>query len=332
MLLAMGTGMSAIEEVLRARYPGQAPAAVFPGAAAGAATAPLREVRVYRHPQGHWHYVALGLSELDEKVSEDPSRSGWGIELTLRLEAPAVEREPPRWPAEMLADLAEYVHSTKNPFGEGHHVDRSDSPEPALPEMSALAFGRDPELGTITTANGPLHFLQVVELRADEAALAARWSVTAFLELLQRRVPLLVTRPGRRSLLEDPELGPLALSRADAEGSAQTAAVAETLSWRSPWWSGRRLDIFLGPGDVARRNLRRMLADRAERGRDLRIHGMGRTWAILPGGRDAWKVENQTLHLTASSALIAELKRFLEGEARVLPSAALPGLSLNLVD
>lgn len=44
-------------------------------------------VSAYRLPS-HWFVVTYGLSELYTKVSDDPSTSGWGEELTMRVGPP----------------------------------------------------------------------------------------------------------------------------------------------------------------------------------------------------------------------------------------------------
>ncbi|MFD3706848.1 suppressor of fused domain protein [Nocardia sp. NPDC058658] len=48
---------------------------------------PLDPVRVYPRadPVPHWHYISFGMTELDEKESENPEESGWGFEFTFRL-------------------------------------------------------------------------------------------------------------------------------------------------------------------------------------------------------------------------------------------------------
>ena len=64
----------AAEEVHRAPVPGPA----FGGGVQG--------ISAYRAPD-HWHFVTYGLSELYDKIGDDPTTSGWGYELTLRTPA-----------------------------------------------------------------------------------------------------------------------------------------------------------------------------------------------------------------------------------------------------
>lgn len=45
---------------------------------------PLNAVRVYESKDA-WHFVTYGLSELYEKFTDDKSKSGFGMEFTLRL-------------------------------------------------------------------------------------------------------------------------------------------------------------------------------------------------------------------------------------------------------
>jgi hypothetical protein len=62
-------------------------------------------VRAYlvKWPSLHWHYVSFGFSDLGEKNSPDPQRSGWGFELTCRVPAApecasVAEPKAPEWP------------------------------------------------------------------------------------------------------------------------------------------------------------------------------------------------------------------------------------------
>src|SRR5580765_69053 len=106
--MSEGAGRRAVDEALKARYP-QGELVTF-----GKGVGILAEIRAYLHPATgkdpeHWHYVTLGLSELDEKTSPNQEKSGWGLELTMRVEAPNGEIDLPQWPVLTLAKLAVYV-------------------------------------------------------------------------------------------------------------------------------------------------------------------------------------------------------------------------------
>lgn len=158
---------------------------------------PLDQVPVFVDPRGFLTYVGLGLTELEEKRSPNPSVSGFGFELTLRyafdvpadidLEAPdAVERNfdrltglMPFWPVDVLNRLARYVYDSKRPLV---HTDFMHLR--GAPFHEYLGFIDDRELGKVDTVNGQFAFRQVVPLAdaetlerlaaagTDEAALA----------------------------------------------------------------------------------------------------------------------------------------------------------------
>jgi suppressor of fused-like protein len=322
-------GRAAIDAALRALYP-QEPVTF------GAGVGTLAEVRAYFHPATtadlqHWHYVTLGLSELETKTSTDPKRSGWGFELTMRVEAPAGESELPDWPVLELAKLAAYVYDTATILDDGHHVTLEGSIHKDAPLIRGLAFRRDPELGSIDTPNGALTFVQAVGVTGDEADLLARWSVKSFLDVLAKRTPLLVTRPERLSLLADPAIGPMIEQRAVAEGSAESAILADTLTWDVSRWPRKGIHLFLGPADMVRRSLRTLLAGRTSRGKEFRIMSGGRILHLHLGDRDEWEASDSTVDLNLSPVMLAELDAFLGAGEPSLKSKTLPGFVLTLV-
>jgi len=294
-----------------------------------AEVSPLEEIRVYAHPDGHWHYVTLGVSELGAKVSEDRERSGWGYELTLRLISAGGQSKPAQWPVRALRQLAEYVYREKNPFQENHHMDLGGPVDEEAPAIRAFAFTRDPGLGTIETPNGKLTFLQVVGLRADENELVARWSVKSFIEVLAQRAPLLATRADRASLLDDRELGPLLRRRANEEDPPPSVNIVSELYWRRSGLLRKKIEIRMGPAKL-RKNLRRVLQDK--RFNRFRVAGQGRDLWFEAGQRAAWSAHEQALTVTLSPALREELAEFLGGTASSFDSRELRGLSLHLVD
>jgi hypothetical protein len=303
----------------------------------GAGVGELAEIRAYLHPAKgadpeHWHFVTLGLSELGDKVSADPGRSGWGIELTARVEAPDGERVLPEWPVLVLAKLAAYVHETGHVFDDGHHTGIDGAVHEDAPLITGLAFRRDPELGGVGTPNGGLTFLQAVGVTEDEAEILPRWSVKAFLDVLAEQTPLLVMRPDRPSLLRHPVLGPRLEQRVASEGSRESLVFADTLTWEASRWPRRKVRVSIGPADIARRNLRPLLAARTSRGEPFRLVREGRTLSLHPGEPAGWEATGDTLVLTLSPALVAELDAFLATDQPSLQSDALPGFVLALVE
>lgn len=81
-------GWDAIDAALARLYPGVEPWHVAPDVPTRlGGDDPLHGISAYRRddPVPHWHLVTYGMSELYEKVSDDPDYSGWGFELTLRV-------------------------------------------------------------------------------------------------------------------------------------------------------------------------------------------------------------------------------------------------------
>ena len=108
----------------------------------------------------HWHFVTLGLSELWTKESEDPEVSGFGYELTMRTSHRG--EGPPDWTINLLNRLAELVFQGTD-LGPGHTLDPGGSiTGESTSDLTGLAFVPDPQLGSISTPNGSLHFVQVV--------------------------------------------------------------------------------------------------------------------------------------------------------------------------
>ena len=126
---------------------------------------PLDGTSAYRAdgPPPHWHFVSYGLSELYRKESDDPERSGWGIELTFRVRRAPDDDQPPQWALGLLQNLARYVFETGNVLGVGDHMDLfGPIALEESTEIRAAAFVLDPQLGRIDTPHGAVAFLQVV--------------------------------------------------------------------------------------------------------------------------------------------------------------------------
>src|SRR5262245_17012651 len=84
---------------------------------------PLDGISAYKVEQPpHWHFVTFGLSELGDKRSKDKNVSGWGFELSLRLNRRNHEKSPPEWPVIFLQKLARYVFNNSMPFDHEHYI------------------------------------------------------------------------------------------------------------------------------------------------------------------------------------------------------------------
>ncbi|MEV1249684.1 suppressor of fused domain protein [Nonomuraea sp. NPDC049750] len=202
-------GWAAIETALHDLYGDTEPVGTFapdvPYSAGG--PDPLDAIRIYARdePRPHWHLVSFGMSELYEKVTDDPEESGWGIEFSIRVARGPQDEAPPKWPAVLLQMLARYVFAER-PFAPGHtiHVargtfnDRPDQDEDNPTELAALAFAVDPQLAVLDTPHGRVTFLQVVALTEAEYAAAKGGNAAAVLERVERDVPLHIVDRDRR--------------------------------------------------------------------------------------------------------------------------------------
>jgi len=167
---------------------------------------PLDGMSAYLHPDGHWHYVGFGLTELYDKESDDPEWSGWGFELTFRLRHPGAEppqpwrwadpppeaAQPPHWPFVLLQKVARYVWQESAVIQPGDYLEGAPAEATGLAGFLAV---EDPTLGTVDTANGKMRFVQLVGIDAATLARAKRSpeETGTVLAALAVTSPLLVT-------------------------------------------------------------------------------------------------------------------------------------------
>lgn len=216
-------GWAALDRALATVYPGQTPhqfASQRPYDLEG--TAPLPAISVYeaRAPDG-WHLVTYGLSELFEKTSPDPERSGFGLELTLRLPRAAGEGTPPAWAVRLLQALGHYVLSGHAGLDTGHVIDLGgplvppplESPgdgEPSRPcALEGVVLVPDPRLGELDTPHGRVLFLQLFGLTRDELEPMTEWDLERKVGLVLEYDPLAITDPARGSMRDDRRKAPL---------------------------------------------------------------------------------------------------------------------------
>jgi len=269
-------------------------------------------------PPPHWHFVGFGLSELWEKESDDPSVSGWGIELTFRLRRAADEERPPTWPLTVLQDLARYIYASHNVLRPGDHTAFDGPIADGDTALTAFLFAADPELGTIDTPNGRVTFVQLVGVHDDEYRLAMEWDTHGVLELLARREPRLVTDLARPSILADPVVVAAVTAKREAEGSSMGGLNDATFPWRA---ADLRLEVLLDRAVCER--LVPMLERRIHYGRPLWIQGPERSLEIHPGV-DGVEVVDTQLRLHVSDATARALAVALRSPGRVVDLEQLP--------
>jgi hypothetical protein len=165
---------------------------------------PLDGVSVYRSSAGsanHFHLVTYGLSELyysEESVGGEFSK--FGFELTLRLMPCDSQDGEPYWAIDMLQNLARYVFSSGRWF-EPFHCLPANGPIRLGADtlVTALATIQDPELGSVTTPHGLVHFIQLLGITQHEYELIRDRKIecSAFMGLEKCRNPLYITRLDR---------------------------------------------------------------------------------------------------------------------------------------
>ncbi|MCA9705498.1 MAG: suppressor of fused domain protein [Myxococcales bacterium] len=207
-------GWAALDRALAMVYPGQVPHQFASQRAYDLeGTAPLPAVSVYegRGPD-HWHLVSYGLTELFDKSSPDPERSGFGFELTLRLPRGEGEEVPPGWAVQLLQALGHYVLSGHGPLDSGHVIDLGGPLGPPVPSeqgprpsaLEGVVCVPDPQLGKIDTPFGSVLFLQLFGLTRDELEPMGSWPMERKVGLVREAYPPLgITDPARGSMQDD---------------------------------------------------------------------------------------------------------------------------------
>jgi suppressor of fused len=293
---------------------------------------PLEEVTLHEIAEpSHWHLVTRGLTELDAKQSPDPTRSGWGFELTLRLHRPEAEEAAAgqEWAVNFLTNLAAYVWTSGNAFANGHHLDlrgpmrlKTDTP------ITAAAIVRDPGLGAIDTPYGAVEFLQVVGLHADELELCRSWSTEGVVRLLAAEDPWLVTRLDRPSLLADPVRARRIARLAARDGSSLTELRVATLRWTTHRVGAAVLTMGSGAAAALGPALRRELI------------GPGAAFVVTSEplmarftvtDAAAWRAEGDVVEIDVPLAEVEGLAALFDGRTGQGRRPAWPGLRFRVV-
>lgn len=287
---------------------------------------PLRGISAWHRsvPVPHWHFVTYGLSELFDKISEDPEHSGYGFELTFRLACDPADPEPAIWVFSFLQNLARYVFQTGNVFADGQWTNLngpiclgSDT------LIHAAAFVHDPELPAIDTPNGRVSFVQIVGLTNEEEAAGKQWQVHKLLDAFLPHMPLWVTDIARGSMLEHADIGAAVEAGMQRDGSSTGMLFTGALEWKSDSRLLRSTitTITIGAGQID--TFAQLLRLRLPFGRSLRVAGPQAQIVIEPGEtNDMAEVGGDLrLHLTAATAeALASTLRPVAG------SYSIPGL------
>lgn len=190
-------GWDAVTQAVSQHYPGarEFHVAYSPGLHFGSA---LQGCSALPGPD-HWFYVTYGLTELWGKDSDDPTTSGFGYELTMRVRRSPSDETPPQWPYRALIVLAQYVRSGRQELWLGDRIRLADGvtddPDGAL---TTLAVTADPVVEPIETPNGRVAFWQAVALTDADVEDAKRSATDEVLGRLAVDDPLLIIDPERR--------------------------------------------------------------------------------------------------------------------------------------
>jgi hypothetical protein len=281
------------------------------------------------HPN-HWHFVTYGFSELYEKESDDPAVSGWGFELTFRLARDDKEELPPNWAFNVLMNLGSYVRRSGNPFGNNHVLDLngpiclgSDT------AIRAIAFVTDPQMGSITTPNGSVEFLQIVGLTTDEHTACSDWSTAPVLELLRETSPLLVTDLSRRSMLESPAMAARVQEGIDREGSSSPLTYVSVVEWTiTGRGKSRRATLTLGARGI--QTLLPKLRSRLGYGREFALLTRQNVVEFRAAEQAGWAEEDGALIVNLDPAALQAFRQSLQPVRGTYTWPELPGLTLEV--
>lgn len=322
-----GLGALALDAHLDAADGGPANRRWWPRAAhARPRQGPLDQVTA--HEMGdHWHLVTYGLSEIDIKESADADLSGWGFELTMRVEVGPSDEEP-AWAVDLLANLAAYLWTGRHPFAPGHHLALGGPIRLGTDTaLSAAVVVADPALDDLDGPFGRVEFLQLVALAADELAWCQAWSTEGMIALLGERDPLLVTRLGRTSLLADPAVRAEVGRRAACDGASLTELRVGTLEVRRRRGRGRVIRLGAGAAVALGPALRRELI-----GEGASFEVVGERNTLRFGvGEPGWEGDDERLDMVVALAQVDELAALFDGGTGWGRHAQLSGLRFRVI-
>lgn len=256
-----------------------------------------------------WHLVTLGGADL-----------AW--ELTLRLPRP--DDELPTWAVDCLVSLVAYARRSGHGFSAGDQVDlRGPIKLDSESVITAAAIVADPTLGTA----GPVPFLQVVGLTADELELCRSWRTAAVVDLLRRRDPMLTTVLERSSLFDDPELRGEAEAGVAAEGSSLEELNVASLGWRK---RGRSLLVSLGAGAATALGpaLRRKLNHDGAR---FAVVGDAGELSFTVGPTAGWRLDGASVAVELPLGQVESLAALFSGKVGTGSLPSLTGLRFAVI-
>jgi len=289
--------------------------------------APLEEISLHQIPNPrHWHLVTYGLSDLDYTDAAGEEPTGWGFELTFRVE----EDEPPRWAADLLTSLAAYVWSSGHPFAEGHNVDlRGPVRLDRATVITAAMIVEDPVLGRMDGPFGTVQFLQVVGLTAGELELCRAWTTDGVRDLLARSDPLLVTRLERIGVDEDPRWAEEITRRRAEEGSSLHELRVASLQVYDQRGRGTVAEMGAGAANALGPALTRELL---AVGATFSVIGDDYELRFVAADAARWSWAGASLEIAVPLRAVQEMAALFDGRTGWRQGADWPGLTFRVVD
>ena len=260
---------------------------------------PLDQVSVYESQSGgipHWHYITYGLTELYSKDSDVEEESGFGFELTFRLENKG-EETPPVWPVSLLQNLARYVFTSGNVFKANEHMDAngplcigSDT------KLTAMGFDIDPELGEMDTPYGHVEFIQVIPYTKEELENTMLWFGDKFIRLYRKQNPMAVAIMDRDSYLTIPAFKSEVEEGIEQDGSSTGMFYIDVADMDVREREGHRYLYFM----IGAKNLTKLaslLKARLTKGRNFYIQTPAMGIAFEPAEKSAFGKEKEDFGL-----------------------------------
>jgi len=329
---AEAIGWKAIDNALYKIYKGEEPkhmAPILPFMLGG--EEPLNGISAYKRmdPVPHWHYITYGFSELYEKESDDPERSGFGFELTFRVRSD--EDEPPAWAFNFLNNLAKYIFKSGNYFANGHYLNANGPIALEIDtELKAAAFVYDPELPAINTLNGKVEFLQVVGITLDEELAIKSWKSTRVLDLFSKYLPLYITDLKRKSLMDNSDIEKAVGEGIKADGSNTGTLFTNQLNWtvEKKFLSAASYKVVIGALVV--RDMLKVLPGRIPKGNELTVLGYEKALVFKPGRTADVHLKKEKLIITVNDELYNELMGNLLNKSKEIVFKSVKGLIIQV--
>ncbi|GIQ63893.1 hypothetical protein PACILC2_24610 [Paenibacillus cisolokensis] len=296
---------------------------------------PLDGISAYKaeRPYPHWHFVTFGFSELYDKESDDPERSGYGFELTFRLARGEAEEEPPAWAMNLLQNMGRYVFKSGNVFRNGDYLD-ANGPIclGADTKLTALAFVRDPELPALDTPNGQVEFLQMVGITGCELEAMQTWNTLGMLNVCEEHMPNYITDLSRDSFMRVPAVAEAVQRGMERDGSSTGFLYVDQLGWEP---AKRRL---LGKTPAALRLgakqagiVGKLLAGRILKGKSLSMTGPDVRVVFEPGEKPGFEQGQNEVRIKLDEASATELSRKLQPKEGVIELSDFKGMVVQIV-